>query len=88
MSKAEHHAIWLALDSLAAAHGMSASGLAVRAGRDPTAFNKSKRVSKRGERHWPTMETVAAALTATGVSFTEFGMMVDANCAETKRTRK
>lgn len=88
MSKAEHRAVWLALDSLAAAHGMSPSGLAVRAGRDATAFNKSKRISKRGDRHWPTMETVAAALAATGVSFTEFGMTVDANCAENRATRK
>ena len=77
MSAAEHEPVWRALDSLAYRQGWSASGLAMKAGRDATAFNRSKRISKQGERRWPTMETVAAALAATGTSFAEFGAMID-----------
>ena len=36
-----HSQIWAAIDSLAARHDMSPSGLARKAGLDPTTFNKS-----------------------------------------------
>ncbi len=39
----QHKDIWRGLDQLAAHHGLSASGLARRAGLDPTSFNPSKR---------------------------------------------
>ena len=38
-----HESIWAAIDALAAKKGLSASGLAKKAGLDPTAFNPSKR---------------------------------------------
>ena len=67
-----HRAIWDALDALAERHGFSASGLARIAGLDATAFNKSKRVSKDGRERWPSTESLAKVLDATGESFDEF----------------
>ena len=43
-----HADIWNAVDRLAARAGLSASGLAKKAGLDPTTFNKSKRITPRG----------------------------------------
>ena len=45
-----HAQIWGALDRLAARAGLSASGLAKKAGLDPTTFNKSKRITPDGAR--------------------------------------
>ena len=63
-----HAQIWAAIDRLAARAGLSASGLAKRAGLDPTTFNKSKRVTREGRERWPSTESVAKSLAATGVS--------------------
>jgi phage repressor protein C with HTH and peptisase S24 domain len=63
-----HEQIWNALDRLAARAGLSASGLAKRAGLDPTTFNKSKRVTADGHERWPSTESVAKALAATNSS--------------------
>jgi len=62
----KHADIWKAIDRLAAKHGMSASGLARRAGLDPTTFNKSKRVGPDGRLRWPSTESVSKILDATG----------------------
>ena len=43
-----HGQVWAALDRLAERAGLSPSGLARRAGLDPTTFNKSKRVTADG----------------------------------------
>ncbi|MDE0702695.1 MAG: helix-turn-helix transcriptional regulator, partial [Rhodospirillaceae bacterium] len=43
-----HNDVWDAIDRLAKKYGMSASGLARRAGLDPTTFNKSKRIMPNG----------------------------------------
>jgi phage repressor protein C with HTH and peptisase S24 domain len=67
-----HRAIWDALDALAGRHGFSPSGLARIAGLDPTAFNRSKRVSKDGRERWPSTESIAKVLEATGESFDSF----------------
>ena len=73
-----HAQIWAAIDRLAARAGLSASGLAKRAGLDPTTFNKSKRVTPQGRERWPSTESVAKSLAATGVSIEDFvGLMVD-----------
>ena len=64
----KHRDIWLALDRLAEIRGLSASGLARAAGLDPTTFNKSKRTSPDGKLRWPSTESVAKVLEATGRS--------------------
>jgi len=67
-----HDQIWSALDRLAERAGLSASGLARRAGLDPTTFNKSKRITADGRERWPSTESVAKALAATGSSIEIF----------------
>jgi phage repressor protein C with HTH and peptisase S24 domain len=67
-----HSAIWDAIDSAARRHGMTPSGLAKVAGLDPTALNPSKRVSKDGRGRWPSTESLAKIMEATGESFNDF----------------
>lgn len=74
-----HTSIWQAIDRLAREHGMSSSGLARRAGLDPTTFNKSKRVTRAGRARWPSTESVAKILRATGASIEEFVSYVSAD---------
>ena len=71
-----HSDIWRAIDRLAAKYGMSASGLARRAGLDPTTFNKSKRITKEGKHRWPSTESVSKVLNATGASMAEFVALI------------
>jgi phage repressor protein C with HTH and peptisase S24 domain len=72
----KHADIWRGIDRLATKHGLSPSGLARRAGLDPTSFNKSKRATREGKPRWPTTESVAKILTATGESMSGFvGLM-------------
>ena len=66
-----HRLIWDAIDRLAERNGLSASGLAKRAGLDPTTFNRSKRIGKNGKLRWPTTESLAKILQATGMSVTD-----------------
>ena len=68
----KHGDVWKALDALAATHGLSPSGLARRAGLDPTTFNKSKRVGRDGKLRWPSTESLAKALDATSASLSDF----------------
>lgn len=68
----KHAQIWRAIDRLAEEHGLSASGLARRAGLDPTTFNKSKRTTREGKLRWPSTESVSKILGATGASLGEF----------------
>lgn len=67
-----HGQIWTALDRLAARSGLSASGLAKRAGLDPTTFNRSKRITPDGRARWPSTESIAKALAATGTNVETF----------------
>jgi phage repressor protein C with HTH and peptisase S24 domain len=67
-----HKQVWDGIDRLAARHNLSASGLAKRAGLDPTTFNKSKRITKQGKPRWPSTESVAKVLDATSTSMREF----------------
>ena len=71
-----HGDIWNAIDLLAEANGLSASGLARRAGLDPTAFNKSKRTAG-GRPRWPSSESIAKILNTTGTTLGEFAGYVD-----------
>jgi phage repressor protein C with HTH and peptisase S24 domain len=73
-----HAQIWTALDRLAAHAGMSPSGLAKRSGLDPTTFNRSKRITPDGRPRWPSTESVAKALAATGTTIDTFvGLIQD-----------
>jgi phage repressor protein C with HTH and peptisase S24 domain len=80
-----HERVWTALDRLAARAGLSASGLARRAGLDPTTFNKSKRVTSDGRERWPSTESVAKSLAATGVSLDEFVGLISERASEAAR---
>jgi phage repressor protein C with HTH and peptisase S24 domain len=71
-----HDQIWGALDRLAARAGLSPSGLAKRAGLDPTTFNKSKRVTSDGRERWPSTESIAKALAAAGFSIESFVKLI------------
>ena len=68
----KHADVWKAIDRLAREYGYSASGLARRAGLDPTTFNKSKRVTREGKLRWPSTESVSKVLGATGATLSEF----------------
>jgi phage repressor protein C with HTH and peptisase S24 domain len=72
----KHQDIWRALDTLAAENGLSASGLARRAGLDPTTFNPSKRQMPDGRPRWPSTESLAKVLDATGASLDAFSELV------------
>jgi phage repressor protein C with HTH and peptisase S24 domain len=63
-----HEQVWAAIDALARRHSLSASGLAKRAGLDSTAFNKSKRHSSDGRPRWPSTESLAKIMDATGAT--------------------
>jgi phage repressor protein C with HTH and peptisase S24 domain len=67
-----HEDIWRAIDQLAKERGFSPSGLARRAGLDPTTFNKSKRVAPDGRPRWPSTESIAKILEATSASLADF----------------
>jgi phage repressor protein C with HTH and peptisase S24 domain len=71
-----HGQVWTALDRLAEHAGLSPSGLAKRAGLDPTTFNKSKRVTADGRERWPSTESVAKALAATNSSIDHFVQLI------------
>ncbi len=71
-----HEDIWRALDALASEKGLSTSGLAKVAGLDPTTFNRSKRMMPDGRPRWPSTESVAKALNATGVSIDSFSQLI------------
>ncbi|GAC1342708.1 MAG: helix-turn-helix transcriptional regulator [Acetobacteraceae bacterium] len=64
------------MDTLAAEHGMSASGLAKRSGLDATTFNPSKRRMPDGRARWPSTESLAKVLDATGASLETFTALV------------
>ncbi len=72
-----HQQVWAAIDALAERHSLSASGLAKRAGLDSTAFNKSKRLSADGRPRWPSTESLAKVMDATGSTLVEFIELVE-----------
>ena len=72
----KHDDVWRALDTLAAEYGLSPSGLAKRAGLDPTTFNPSKRRMPDGRARWPSTESLAKVLDATGATLDAFTALV------------
>jgi phage repressor protein C with HTH and peptisase S24 domain len=71
-----HAEVWRGIDRLARHHGLTASGLARRAGLDPTTFNPSKRITKEDKPRWPSTESLAKILTATETPFSAFVAMM------------
>jgi phage repressor protein C with HTH and peptisase S24 domain len=71
-----HPQIWRAIDALADRKGLSPSGLAKLAGLDPTTFNKSKRGADDGKPRWPSTESLAKVLAATGTHLSDFVALV------------
>ena len=67
-----HKQVWNAIDTIAERYGYSASGLAKKSGLDPTSFNPSKRNGPDGRPRWPTMESIARLLAASGAGVEEF----------------
>jgi phage repressor protein C with HTH and peptisase S24 domain len=82
-----HLQIWRAIDALAGRHNMSPSGLAKLAGLDPTTFNKSKRGAANGKLRWPSTESIAKVLTATGASLEDFVALVADAAGPVRRTK-
>ena len=73
-----HDQVWHGIDRLARERGLTASGLARRAGLDPTTFNPSKRVTKQRKPRWPSTESLAKILNATETSLDDFvALMAD-----------
>jgi len=81
-----HAQIWSAIDRLAERAGLSASGLARRAGLDPTTFNKSKRMTAEGRARWPSTESISKALTASGTPVEAFVALMHAPDAHAAKT--
>ncbi|AHK43309.1 MULTISPECIES: helix-turn-helix transcriptional regulator [Ensifer] len=79
-----HDTIWHAIDALAERHQLSPSGLARRAGLDPTSFNKSKRQSADGRERWPSTESIAKVLDATGATIDQFMALMRPDAARTE----
>lgn len=83
-----HAQIWAALDALGERYGLTPSGLARKAGLDPTTFNRSKRQSADGHLRWPSTESIAKVLQATGAGLDEFMTLVaDKGARPTRRSR-
>ena len=76
-----HAQIWTAIDALGERYGLTPSGLARKAGLDPTTFNRSKRETPSGRQRWPSTESIAKVLAATGAGLDEFMSLVTANSA-------
>ena len=81
-----HQDIWTGIDRLASSHGYSTSGLAIKAGLDPTSFNKSKRISPDGKLRWPSTESLSKVLAATGATVSDLAELIDADIDEMPKT--
>jgi len=79
MATLSHGEIWRAIDALAERFDMTPSAMARMAGLDPTSFNRSKRGSEQadGRARWPSTESLAKLLEATGVNFSEFAALTE-----------
>ncbi len=67
-----HADIWSAIDKVARDHNFTLSGLAKRAGLDPSAFNRSKRIGPDGRLRFPSLESLARIFDTTGTNPLDF----------------
>ncbi|MBL0848810.1 MAG: helix-turn-helix transcriptional regulator [Candidatus Liberibacter ctenarytainae] len=72
MTTFAHDKIWEAIDRMAKRHNLTPSGLARKAGMDPTSFNKSKRLGSEKRNRWPSTESIAKILQATNETIHQF----------------
>ena len=74
-----HATVWKGLDALAKREGTTPSGLARRAGLDPTSFNPSKRYTngQPPRARWPSTQSLMQVLSATGLSLAEFAVLAE-----------
>jgi phage repressor protein C with HTH and peptisase S24 domain len=83
-----HKQVWAAIDTIAERYGFSASGLAKKSGLDPTSFNPSKRSGPDGRPRWPTTESVANLLNASGASVEEFADLLTGRKGQPPRRKQ
>lgn len=83
-----HKQVWGAMDRLAREKGLSMSGLARKAGLDPTAFNPSKRHNADGRERWPSTETLSKVLTVTETTLEQFATLMRLQGWEQPRRRR
>ena len=74
-----HAQIWGALDRLAARAGLSASGLAKKAGPRSDHLQQVQAHHPDGRPRWPSTESVSKSLAATGCSVEAFVQLIDEN---------
>ena len=77
MTKLSHTSVWAAIDQLAERYDLTPSVLARRAGLDTTIFNKSKRMASNGRERWPSTESLAKIIEATGSTVDEFMSLME-----------
>ncbi len=83
----KHNEIWIAIDRLANTAGYSTSGLAKKAGLDPTSFNKSKRMSPEGKPRWPSTESLSKILSVTNVTMNDFITLIHIETPQSNNQR-
>jgi phage repressor protein C with HTH and peptisase S24 domain len=83
-----HKQVWTAIGTIAERYGFSASGLAKKAGLDPTSFNPSKRHGPDGRPRWPTTESIARVLDASGASVEEFADLLTGKKGQPPRRKQ
>ena len=83
-----HKQVWTAIDTIAERYGFSASGLDKKAGLDPTSFNPSKRHGPDGRPRWPTTESIARVLDASGASVEEFADLLTGKKGQPPRRKQ
>ncbi|MCV6599709.1 MAG: helix-turn-helix transcriptional regulator [Alphaproteobacteria bacterium] len=74
-----HKKIWCAIDKIAKDANLSPSGLAKKAGLDPTSFNKSKRVGNGGKLRWPSTESLYKILKVLNKDLSYFSSLAEPN---------
>jgi len=72
-----HKKIWSAIDKIAKEASLTPSGLAKKAGLDPTSFNKSKRIGKGGKLRWPSTESLYKILKVLNKDLSYFSSLVE-----------